>query len=314
VASTTLTDNSTLSLSFSGDRDPTNITVLMRPKVEPRTSSATNISALLGLGQVIPGTYEIELEEAGSRCTLRSSVDVSCSGGYIPAGGVAGKCIPISQICRDDEWLYGTSCLRRPEMAVQASTNVVQIILMKSRSNTIATAKAELRLKSGDVNDQEGHQIAWTAALASNADWLALDKLSSSVHSRDPVAEIVVTASASARSDTAQSHPLFASIVFSSKAIGPGMTSDFVNGTNKLTIDVTLAIKAVPYVTDSDVAITGSSGEPTAVGVDKPVTAGDRLTIAVKALDADRLPICRPDLALSVIVRGKLNGAHRAPL
>jgi hypothetical protein len=60
---TQLTDNTTVSLSFSDGRNPSKVTVLMRPQVAVRTASASNPFALLGLGQVVPGNYEIELEE-----------------------------------------------------------------------------------------------------------------------------------------------------------------------------------------------------------------------------------------------------------
>jgi hypothetical protein len=46
----------------------------------------------------------------------------------------------------------------------------------------------------------------------------------------------------------------------------------------------------------------------------EPAEAGDRLTIAVMACDAQRLPISRQDLQLTVEVTGKLNGAYSVPL
>ena len=58
---TQLTDNATLSLGFSDGRDPSQVVVLMRPKVAVRNASASSPSTLLGLGQVVPGLYEIEL-------------------------------------------------------------------------------------------------------------------------------------------------------------------------------------------------------------------------------------------------------------
>ncbi len=79
-------------MSFSDGRDPSNIAVLLRPKVALRSTAASNTAALLGLGQVVPGAYEVELQEAGSRCTLLSSVDVGCSVGYVAAGGTEGNC------------------------------------------------------------------------------------------------------------------------------------------------------------------------------------------------------------------------------
>ena len=96
-----LTDTSTFNISFSDGRDPTNITVLMRPQVALRSTTASNTTALLGLGQVVPGAYEVELQEAGSRCTLLSSVNVGCSEGYVAAGGTDGKCTKDLTECTD---------------------------------------------------------------------------------------------------------------------------------------------------------------------------------------------------------------------
>jgi hypothetical protein len=91
-------------------------------------------------------------------------------------------------------------------------------------------------------------------------------------------------------------------------------SSDFVDGTNVRTIEVRLTIKAVPYVTDSHVVVT-SSASGRIVQPGEPVEAGDRLTVAVKAVDADGLPISRRDLQLAVEVRGKVNrGRLSAPL
>ena len=77
-------------------------------------------------------------------------------------------------------------------------------------------------------------------------------------------------------------------------------------------IPVHLLITAVPYVGASDVTVTSSSGR--AVPPGEPVEAGDRLTIAVEAYDAQRLPISRQDLQLTVVVNGTVNGGHSVPL
>jgi hypothetical protein len=316
---TQLTDNATVSLNFSDGRDRSQVSVLMRPKVAVRTAPASNTSALLGLGRVVPGEYEIELEEGGSRCTLSSSVSVGCSPGYSPAGGVGGVCTLTNTTCRADEWIYGTSCLRKAEMTVQASSTVLEITVVKSRNTTIRTATAELRLKSGDVKyDTNGHRIKWTARKASDASdasWLTLHSSTGFVHSGKPVADVVVIVDSAGFNDTAQSGPLITTITFRCEAEGPGMTnSDFANGTEMRTIEVHLTVIAVPYVTDSHVVVT-SSASGGIVRPGEPIEAGDRLTVAVKAVDADGLPISRRDLQLAVEVRGKLNrGRHSAPL
>ncbi len=64
----TVSDISTISLSFSESTVASRVNVLMRPEVSVRTKPASNATTLLGLEQVVPGMvpgqYEIELEGA----------------------------------------------------------------------------------------------------------------------------------------------------------------------------------------------------------------------------------------------------------
>jgi hypothetical protein len=254
---TQLTDNATVTF---GLKNASAVTVLMRPTVVVRNASASNPSALLGLGKVVPGDYDIELEEGGSRCTLRT-VTVGCSPGYVPAGGTAGVCIlPIlNNTCTELQWHDGTSCRQKAEMTVQASSDTVQMTVVKSKSGMSANASAELRLKSGDVLDDAKHHIGWTAALATTS-WLKLNNSAGVVYSSQPVAEVLVIADLTGLSDTAVSGPLVASITFTSNSARVA----FVAGpTDVRSINVSLAIKAVPYVESSDVKIATSSGRAT---------------------------------------------------
>jgi hypothetical protein len=201
-------------------------------------------------------------------------------------------------------------------MTVLASSTVLDVTVVKSRNTTIRNATAELRLKSGDVNyDTNGHQIKWAASPDASASWLTLHSNTGFVHSGKPVADVIVTADSAGFNDTTQSGPLITTITFRCDPEGPGMTtSDFAGGTAVRTIEVRLTITAVPYVRDSHVVIT-SSASGRIVQPGEPVEAGDRLTVAVKAVDAAGLPISRRDLQLAVEVRGKLNrGRHSAPL
>jgi hypothetical protein len=180
---TQLTDNATLSLGFSDGTDPSQVTVLMRPKVAVRTASASNASALLGLGQVVPGEYDIELEEGGSRCPL-VLVNVGCSPGYQAAGGVNGTCLKDTTVCTADEWRDPTTnrCRRKAEMAVRSSSETLQMALVKTRTVTSATAQLEVRLKTGDID--AAAPITWTVSPSNtDADWLSFSPSSGSVFS-----------------------------------------------------------------------------------------------------------------------------------
>jgi hypothetical protein len=146
-------------------------------------------------------------------------------------------------------------------MTAQASSAVLDITVVKSRSTTSRSATAELRLKSGDVSyDTNGHQIKWAATLDASKSWLTLHSYTGFVHSGKPVADVKVTADSAGFNDTAQSGPLTATITFRCFPEGPGMTtSDFAGGTAVRTIEVRLTITAVPYVSDSHVVITSSA-------------------------------------------------------
>jgi hypothetical protein len=133
------------------------------------------------------------------------------------------------------------------------------------------------------------------------------------VSSGQPVAGITVIADGAGLNGTAQSDPLVASIIVHSKANSTASNSVFVKGAEVQTITVHLTIKAVPYINASDVTLTSfSSGRNVRPG--EPIAAGDRLTVAVKAFDADRLPISRTDLQLKLTLTGTLNGNHTALL
>jgi hypothetical protein len=303
---TKLTDNSSVYISFSDGRNPTDIALLMRPKVAVRTAFASNTTALLGLGQVVPGDYEVELQEAGTRCTLLP-VNVGCSEGYVAAGGTDGVCVLAKNNCTPQEWPDGTSCRQKADMTVQASSDTVQMTVEKSKKTMSAKASAELRLKNGDVLDDANHRIRWRASLGTTS-WLTLNNNAGWVYSSQPVAEVSVIANVTGLSDTAVSGPLVASITFTSKTSDAKRDAFVAGPTDVRTIDVGLTIVAVPYVEASDVTVITSSGMVVRPG--DPISAGDEFTVAVKAFDAERIPIFRSDrsdLQLNLQLLGKMS-------
>jgi hypothetical protein len=183
----------------------------------------------------------------------------------------------------------------------------VQITAVKKRSTMSAKASAELRLKSGDVLDDVFHRIGWTASVGTPS-WLTLSNSAGVVHSSRPVAEVSVIANLTGLNDTALSGPLVASITFTSRTSDETRNA-FVNGpTDVRMIHVSVTIESVPYVEASDVTVTTSSGR--VVGPGDSISAGDQFTVAVKAFDAERIPIFRSDksdLQLNLRLRGKMN-------
>jgi hypothetical protein len=301
----TVNDTSTIRLSFADPAVASNVRVLMRPVVPAREKSALDVSALLGLGEVAPGKYEIELEMAGTRCRKLSSVTVRCSDRYV-AQGVDGKCVEAT--CTGDEWADESGrCRQKAQMTVQASSEQLEMTLYKSESVRSVSRSVEFRLQTGDIPST--NPISWEAKAA--ADWLSLDLSSGSVHSSASFSVVRVTANGKGCGDTSTTELIDSRITFRSRTAL--MTSNaFVNGTEHLTIDVRLRIIAIPYVNDSHVTILSSSGHTVRLG--ESVDAGDQLTVTVEAVDAEGLPIVRPDLPLRLDIVGKLNKHRSTPL
>jgi hypothetical protein len=192
-------------------------------------------------------------------------------------------------------------------MTVQASSELVEMTLYKSESVRTVSRSIEFRLQTGDIPMH--NPISWTAGAA--ADWLSLDLSSGSVHSSASFSAVRATAHGSGCGDTATTGPIISSITFHSRMTLT--TSDaFANGTELLTIAVRLNIFAVPYVSEAHVTIVSSSGHTVRPG--EPVDAGDQLTVTVKAVDAEGLPIARADLPLRLDILGSLNKHHSTPL
>ena len=210
--------------------------------------------------------------------------------------------------CTADEWRDPATggCRQRAEMAVRASSGSLKMTLVKTRSVTTVKAEVEMRLKSGNVDE-----IQCTALPSTISGWLSMGSSSGNVSSARPVATMTVIANGTGLGDTAASGPIKSNIT-----VEANVTLDdliFLNGTRLQMIDVELTIIALPYIDESHVTITSSSSGR-AVKLGEPVDAGDRLVVSVKAFDADRLPISRKDLQLTVQVKGNLNGVQRAPL
>jgi hypothetical protein len=220
----------------------------------------------------------------------------------------------FKELCREcsaDEWHDQKTggCRQRAEIAVRASSKSLNMTLVKTRSDTTVEAEVEVRLKTGNVDE-----IYFRALLATGSRWLSLGSSSGRLSSAGAVAPMAVMANGEGLSDTAATGPIRSSITVLSEVNVTLRLGDrvFANGTEVQTIDVYLTIIALPYINESHVAITGSSGRAVMLG--ESVDAGDRLMVAVKAFDTDGLSISRRDLPLTVEVRGKLNKVHSAPL
>jgi hypothetical protein len=221
----------------------------------------------------------------------------------------------LCENCTSAEWKDPKTavCRRKALLAVLASTevSVVEMDLTKSISDKTVSQQIQLRLKNGDIDSDPGRIIHWNATLGSGSSWLSLSRPNGSVHSAESVADLVAKADGAGLGDTATTGPLKTTLTFHSSAVLMNR-SDFINGTDQQTITVRLSIFAKPYVNETLVTITRSSGDP--VGPVEPIEAGDKLTVSIKAVDFEGMPISRPDLQLRLELWGSLNKNHSIPL
>jgi hypothetical protein len=227
-----------------------------------------------------------------------------------------------SVVCRelcdaDSEWKDpGTgNCRRKAQMAILASSEVavLEFLLVKSESTKTVSRPIELRLKNGDIDSDETHIIHWNATLGSGSSWLSLSHPNGSVHSAKSVADMIAKADGAGLGDTATTGPYNTTLTFHSSAVLMN-PSDFMNGTAQQTITVRLSIFAKPFVDETNVNISRSRSSGAPVGPAEPIEAGEKLTVSVKAVDFEGLPISRRDLQLQLEIRGNLNKNHSIPL
>jgi hypothetical protein len=204
-------------------------------------------------------------------------------------------------------------CRRKALLAVLALTEVtvLEMALVKSKEVQSVSQSIEIRLKDGDIAADSDRIIHWTVVGGSAAPWLSLAPLSGSLSSRESVAAVKAAADGAGLGDTATIGPYNTTLTFHFSAVlmTPG---DFMNGTDQQTITVRLSVFAKPYVNETHVTLTRSSGAP--VGPAEPIEAREKLTVSVKAADFEGLPISRPDLQLQLEIRGNLNKNHSIPL
>ena len=204
-------------------------------------------------------------------------------------------------------------CRRKALLAVLALTEVtvLEMALVKSKEVQSVSQSIEIRLKDGEILADSDRIIHWTVVGGSAATWLSLTPLTGSLSSTESVAAVKAAADGAGLRDTSTTGPYSMTLVFNSTARLMNR-SDFVNGTDQQMITVRLSIFAKPSVDETHVTITRSSGTP--VGPAEPIEAGEKLTVSVKAVDFEGLPISRPELQLRLEIWGNLNKNHSIPL
>jgi hypothetical protein len=246
-----------------------------------------------------PGAYNLTIESihgAETVSSLRIPFEVRC--GDSEEKDLSGRCRPR---CKDEpgfNWLdaKANACKKRPEMALKAASDKLSITHTKALSNPVSKSTVEVRLASGDVDGISA--VEWIAS--SSAGWLRLGQSNGTVNSDAPVAQMNLVLDSTGLNDTGVASLLRANITVVSRMAG---RSDlFDKGTHLLTMEVQVAILAVPSVTRADVRIQRSSGEDLMDG--GSVVSGDALIITANTFDYERLPISREGLQLTVHLVG----------
>jgi hypothetical protein len=238
----------------------------------------------------VPGAYEVELQEAGSRCTLLSSVAVGCSEGYVAAGGTDGNCTKDRTDCTADQWRDPTTnrCRQKPAVAVSGSSTDVSITVVKTNRTKTNRGTVQLRLTSGDVDPSA--PVRWTAALPRNSSWLSCKVANGQVDGQSTTSIFVVDANASGLKDTG-ANPLHSTITVASTMTSTNGSVQFLDGSDVRTIKVSVKVVAVAYLSQKDITISSKEDRQPVPLSRIPVATS--LMVTVVTYDCDRLRIER---------------------
>jgi hypothetical protein len=147
----------------------------------------------------------------------------------------------------------------------------------------------QVRLTSGDVDPSA--PVRWTAVLAPNTAWLSCNVLTGAVDGRSTTGTIVVDADAFGEKDTGGASSLRSTITVTSTMNSAKGFVQFLEGSDRRTIEVSVKVVAVAYLAENDITISSKEDR-------RPVTlsripAATSLVITVVTYDCDRLLIER---------------------
>jgi hypothetical protein len=146
-----------------------------------------------------------------------------------------------------------------------------------------------VRLSSGDVDPSA--PVEWTAVLSPNTTWLTCNVLNGTVDGRTSTATFVVDADASGKTDTGGASPLRSTITVTSKMNLANGSVQFLDGSDRRTIEVSVQVVAVAYLAERDITVSSKEDRQPVTLSRIPVATS--LTVTVVTYDCDRLPIER---------------------
>jgi hypothetical protein len=180
-------------------------------------------------------------------------------------------------------------------VAVSGSSTDVSITVVKTNSTKTNRGTVQVWLTSGDVDPSA--PVRWTAVLPPNTRWLSCNVLNGTVDGRSPTGTFVVDADASGEKDAGGASPLHSTITVASTMNSTNGSIQFLEGSDRRTIEVSVKVVAVAYLRLAENDITVSSKEDR-----QPVTlscvpgsfpVATSLMITVVTYDCDRLLIER---------------------
>jgi surface protein len=189
------------------------------------------------------------------------------------------------------EWWDPTTnrCRQKPAVAVSGSSTDVSMIVVKTNKTKTNRGTVQVRLTSGDVDPSA--PVHWTAVLRPNTPWLSCNMLNGTVDGRSSTGTFVVDADASGKKDTGRASPLRSTITVASTLKSANGSVQFLEGSDRRTIEVSVQVVAVAYLAENDITISSKEDrQPFALS---RIPVSTSLTVTVVTHDCDRLPIER---------------------
>jgi hypothetical protein len=261
-------------------------------------------AAIPAAAVTVEGDYMITLQTSVTTSSPQSLfLVVECASGYV-ANDRTRVCEPSNRCAGDDQYMDVKTliCKQKPAMAVSGSSTVVSIRVRKTNRTQAASGTAEVRLTSGDVDPAA--PVHWAVAVPrQDASWLSCNLLNGTVDGKSPASRFQVYADASGLNGS------LSSSIDVTSTIGTISTNGlvtFVQGTDRLHLNVSISVLAITYLTEQDVAIS-SKVDQIPVSLSR-VPVGTSLSVAVETRDCDRLIVDRPDQQLRLVLSSSLGG------
>ncbi len=276
-------------------------------------------AAIPGLSQA--GSHRVLLTTSLATTFEVANLTLVCAPGYSPDPARRMQCLPLQQVCGNEEYKDPETflCKRKPAIAVSGSSTTLSIQVRKTKLMKSNYGVAEVRLTSGNV--EQSAPVHWTAAVPHrDAAWLSCKVLNSTVsrmqvsgelHELSPASRFQVYVDASGLNDTRGAALYSSSIAITSTIAGysGNGSATFAQGSDQLHLPVSIAVVAAAYLTEADIMILSKAKRESISLSGVPI--GTSLIVVVQTRDCDGLVIDRPDQQLKLVLISSLGGFTR---